>query len=852
MKKQFISNVGHALGLGSTAKKAVPASMKKRMLTWLLSSVPGLILNAQISGNGFFYSPATNYGYTSGVLSANATVPIANNTTFITTPGHIYYIGNNAKLCDYFYDGTNWQHGGQLEWDWVFANTAVSPVNDGEDVFFVGTDAKIYKCSWTSASGWHSTMLDAAQSKACDASFPIIFKEYGGTKRVLYVCATTNKVCYFYKSGSTWSYGGEMDSNVNSEPVRAGTRIISDGQNHVYYIGANTGRVHNYYWNGSAWADGVLSSTSQQVMAGTNLQFDGNELYYIGTNKYIYRMYWNTSGWNTVAISSAANAVACNFFTYHNNRIYYGEASGYMSGACSISCMEKVAGSWTGTSTQVINNGDFIAPASEINVLSNPIYFEGSSTNFFYSHQVSYKSLKDGKIHYCILDYALGDESYTPFWHNGGLNANAPAVSSNHSCIGYNADPNQKILFYPGTNGYMNFFTRKVKNLPAIANMHLTFQQEFNTPDPGLTQLNTDWNINWPWGSGGNYATNSSFYHADITHNCAIANGDLTLSTIQETGQGTEYGSANYTNDAITWDHPEQCTPITYNYTSQQVHTGGQNAAWSGCGPWHADQTFAQQGGVFEARLKIPRAKDAWPAFWFISNTGEIDFELGGNGKNLFCNSYKGTTISRMVGEPAVGYRFYDDYYTLAIKPTSTGITWYLNNEEIFQTSEINYYPTTPLIILVQQLKQDRNYTIPGFPTGFATNEINPSVNYLTVDYVRAYQYNSKPVHRENNEASFSDAPPSKYYADGKYKGIKVKTYPNPLDENGRLNLDLGNVYGKVTVELQNGLGQPVKSMTVENTSNTELDLSQVPSGMYFIKITCDKEKPVIKKVVKP
>ena len=818
---------------------------------WLLTSIPALSVDAQITGNGYFYSPATNYGYTSGVLSANATVPIANNTKFITTPNHIYYIGNNSKICDYVFDGTSWQHGGQLEWDWVFANTAVSPVNDGDDVFFVGTDSKMYKCSWTSTSGWHSTMLDASQSKVCDPAFPILFKEYGGAKKIMYVCATTNKVCYFYKSASTWYYGGEMNNNVNSEPVRAGTQIIFDGQNHVYYIGANTGRVHNYYWNGSAWADAVLSSTSPQVMSGTNLQFDGNELYYIGTNNYIYRMYWNTSGWNTVAISSAANAAACNFFTYHNNRIYYGETySTSIPGSCYINCLEKVAGSWTGTSTHITTN-DYIASTSEINVLSNPIYYEGSTTNFFYSHQVAYRSMQDGRVHYSILDFYLGDESTAPVWHKGLLNANAPIVSYNNSFIGYNSDPNQKMLFYPGTNGYMNFFTRKVKNPASRTNMHLTFQQEFNTADPGLTQLNADWNINWPWGSGGVYTNDISFYHSDITHNCAINNGDLTLATIEETGQGTEYGSANSTNDAIPWNHPELCTPITYNRTSQQMHTGYQNGSWSGCGPWHEDQKFAQQGGVFEARMKIPRAKDAWPAFWFISNTGEIDFELGGNGKNLLCNSYWNTSIARLVDEPAVGYRFYDDYYTLAIKPTSTGITWYLNNEEIFQTSETNYYPTTPLILLVQQVHVHRTYGISEFPTVFANNEITSFPNYLTVDYVRVYQNNTGPPDRMYNASAISDAPPSKYYTDGKLKEMKVKSYPNPVAEEGKLNLDLETIYGKVTIEIQNELGQSVKSLTIENTSNIELDMSQIQPGLYFIKITCDKEKPIIKKVVK-
>jgi len=824
-------------------------SMKKFILTLILGFGSGIILNAQISGNGSFFGQAKNYGYTSGVLSYNASVPIANNTKFVTTSGHIYYIGNNNKICDYVFNGTNWQGGGQLEWDWVFANPAVPLVNDGEDIFFVGTDSKAYKTIWN--GGWSSTLVDAAQVKLCDPGFPIAFGQYNGNKKIMYVCATTNKICNFYKYNNSWVYGGELNNDPNSQPVRVGTQIIFDGQNHVFFIGANTGRIHNYWWNGSGWFEGVLNGTSTPVMLGTNIQFDGNELYYIGTDARVYRMYWN-AGWQTQTISP--DQAWANFFVYHNNKIYYGDFAGMID--FKIRCIEKVGGNWTGTST-VITGTDKIAQWSEINVMSNPIYYEGSTTNFFYSHQVSYKSSIDGKVHYAILDFdfsssptALG-ESAPPTWHQGKLNSNAPGFSSNHTFIGYNSDPNQKMFFYPGTNGYINFFTRKVKNPATKFNMHLTFQQEFNTADPGLIQLKTDWNINWPWGSGHPYISGHSFYHNDITHNCAITNGDLTISTLQETGQGTEYGSANPANDAIPWNNSGACTPITYNYTSQQLHTGGQNSYWSGCGPWNAPGTFSQQNGLFEARLKIPRAKKAWPAFWFISNPVEIDFELPGNGKWLFCNSYANLDsnpntmeISRMVGEAAVGYRYYDDYYTIAIKPTSGGITWYLNNEEIFSTSETNYYPANPLILFVQQIQFD-HYSLWGpswFPSGYANNEVAVYPNYLTADYVRVFANDIF-----EGRAQLTTLPSSNRHM----KEINVVTYPNPIAKEGKLSVDLGTLYGKVNIDIQNGLGQFLKSVSFENTSTIDLDMSQNQSGLYFIKITCDNNKPVIKKVIK-
>lgn len=792
---------------------------------------------AQFLGNGYFFGQATNYGYTSGVLSQNATMPIAKNTRIITTPDHVYYLGHNRKICDYNYNGTNWQGGAQLDADWVFADTTVNPVNDGEDIFFVGIDNKMYHCVYNSA--WHSIPVDASQTKPCDNRFPVAFAQYNGNKKLMYVCATTNKICNFYKYNNAWVYGGELNNNASSEPVLVGTQIIFDGQNHVFYIGASTHRVHNYWWTGTGWSDGVLNATGAQVMAGTDLQFDGSDIYFIGADQMVYHLYWNGSAFVTAAISPA-DAIATKFFTYHNDKIYYGTSTSnsFFTNVPGIKCIERVGGTWTGAST-LLTGSDCLYASSDINVLSNPIYYEGSATNYFYSHQVSYKSMLDNRVHYVILDFDHGDETQPLIWHRGLLNTNAPGFSNSHTCIGYNSDPNQKMLFYPGINGYMNFFTRKVNNPASKPNMYGNFMQEFNAADPGLSDLDAHWNINWPWGSGAPYTLNNSFYHNDITHNCAVGDGNLLIASIQETGQGTEYGSANPANDAIPWYNPGACTPITYNYTSQELHTGGQNPNWSGCGPWHADPTFSQAGGIFEARLKIPRAKNAWPAFWFISDSVEIDFELGGNGKWIFCNSYS-TNIGRMVGEASVGYRYYDDFYTLAINPTGTGITWYLNNEPIAWTSEFGYYPVNPLAIFVQQIVQDRNNVGVSFPNQNAYNEVVVYPNFLTVDYVRVFQNNG---HR--------DAPPVTSATVQSRSLPELTAYPNPVGADGKVQVDFGNTYASSKLELINNQGEVLKAFTVDSASGATVDLSECRPGIYFVRISNAGQKPEVKKIVK-
>ena len=62
-----------------------------------------------------------------------------------------------------------------------------------------------------------------------------------------------------------------------------------------------------------------------------------------------------------------------------------------------------------------------------------------------------------------------------------------------------------------------------------------------------------------------------------------------------------------------------------------------------------------------------------------------------------------------------------------------------------------------------------------------------------------------------------------------------VKVYPNPT--NGIIQINRAETMGAITAELINAMGQSFFTHTISNDQQT-LDLSQVPAGMYVLKLT--------------
>ncbi|MBN2172950.1 MAG: T9SS type A sorting domain-containing protein [Bacteroidales bacterium] len=73
--------------------------------------------------------------------------------------------------------------------------------------------------------------------------------------------------------------------------------------------------------------------------------------------------------------------------------------------------------------------------------------------------------------------------------------------------------------------------------------------------------------------------------------------------------------------------------------------------------------------------------------------------------------------------------------------------------------------------------------------------------------------------------------------------------YPNPC--NGNLFIDLKEISGEAEISILNNEGNTLKKLNsnVQNERVIEIDLSDLPNSIYFLKLETD-EATIIKKIL--
>ena len=244
----------------------------------------------------------------------------------------------------------------------------------------------------------------------------------------------------------------------------------------------------------------------------------------------------------------------------------------------------------------------------------------------------------------------------------------------------------------------------------------LVWSDEFAQAD-GSSPDSAKWAYETGTGSGG-WGNNELEYYTSRTNNVRIENGQLVIEARQESYLGS-------------------------GYTSARLKTQGK-ASWA--------------YGRMEARMKIPRGKGIWPAFWMLGTNfpsagwptcGEIDI-LENIGSEL-------TTVHGTVHGP--GYSggngiggpyslpgnavFADDFHVYAVEWTTNQIKWFVDSQQYFSVTPANlpggatWVFTQPQYLLLN-LAVGGNW--PGSPNG---STVFPQ--RLTVDYVRVYAISNAP-----------------------------------------------------------------------------------------------------------
>ena len=165
-----------------------------------------------------------------------------------------------------------------------------------------------------------------------------------------------------------------------------------------------------------------------------------------------------------------------------------------------------------------------------------------------------------------------------------------------------------------------------------------------------------------------------------------------------------------------------------------QVHglryTSGMIASWG---------MFSQRYGVFEARMRLPKGRGMWPAFWTLNETGgwppEIDIMefLGHDTRTTWSVAHSrrnGTHVARSREIPHT-VDMTRDFHIFAVDWRPATLTYYIDNEAVLQV------PTphdmhSPMFLVLNLAVGGRWGGLPDAATVFP--------GYYEVDWVRVWQ----------------------------------------------------------------------------------------------------------------
>lgn len=277
----------------------------------------------------------------------------------------------------------------------------------------------------------------------------------------------------------------------------------------------------------------------------------------------------------------------------------------------------------------------------------------------------------------------------------------------------------------------------------------LVFSDEFNDDTLDLSK----WELQ-PWGQGGLYGNNGKNQEYNTLNNAIIQNGILNIVTKRETitAKAIDWMDA----DAILEDGLPNLRP--YFFTSSNI--------------WTKYQFYH---GKFEARIKIPRGKGFWPAFWTYRGNpwneidifefwneydiwGEFDpqqlakvqhmtvhYDYGNNADNMCHTKRSGVDCSQdfhiygMIWDEDKIQWFFDgvlirtDYRRFSILGQEIGCDVFANTSYL----QDKIYPEDPMNIILNLAIQYGNngQESPDESTVFP--------NQMEVDWVRYYQHNA-------------------------------------------------------------------------------------------------------------
>ena len=242
----------------------------------------------------------------------------------------------------------------------------------------------------------------------------------------------------------------------------------------------------------------------------------------------------------------------------------------------------------------------------------------------------------------------------------------------------------------------------------------LSWSDEFNGANGSAPDASK-----WTFDLGGNgWGNNELETYTNRSQNAQVLNGNLVITAAKETYAGTD--------------------GISRDYTSARLKTQG---------------LFAQSGGRFEARIKIPAGQGLWPAFWLLGNDvssngwptcGEIDImeNVGFQPATVYGTihgpGYSGGSGISSSKALTTG-KFADDFHIYAVEWEGTQIRFYVDGS-LYATRTPADLPNNGSVwvfdhpfFIILNVAVGVNW--PGAPDG---STVFPQ--QMLVDYVRVYR----------------------------------------------------------------------------------------------------------------
>lgn len=686
--------------------------MKTSMFKYLLTFLSMFLIGYDS------FSQDNNFGFTS------TKVPLTLQssklfTNMIATPIHVYYVAAyDSKIYDVVWDAPT------LTWipgsyplggaGCPAVKTGTNIVNYGEELFFVSAvDSKIYRLKWDPVNQWQGTIVNSVQVPVVGSR--IFLKTLAHGCEIYYI-GTGGKICKTTFNGSTWSTGAQVTTSQTMNAVSTSPLMVSATS--VYYIGSTDNKIYRVYWNGSSWTGGstALVAGSSAVRSLSNIVNENDDLdhlYYVNTSSQICELVLVSGSWTYNIISSGGNLVVsgtdivCSY-----GSVFYARSTDRS--------LWRVWKTGTWNNERLYIGAMPIVANSQMFVWANDIIEEGTLNTTFKSFHVFYPTFYATSPTIYKIDLLVYDDKRVPFtsfgcwdecdnnnngtghdlplpntdatyyegydcslynvggikpkeWYKGMVPAATYGISAYHMMAVYN-----KRFFYVGGDSKIYDFGRSPMNKENKTGWGSpSWQDEFN----GTSVNTTDWLLN-------DYVNAIYCYKFwNKPANATVSGGNL---NIVGHNVSSSPSTLPYHGIQTQWKDPSSCyaqlpgynatTQIYtidewFNYSSEIITTGDVGKP-------------RVKYGYLESRLKIPRGKGLWPTFFFYTGgrNEDINFEFQSNGKSVMTTLYHPTDPwYGAIMTYAVGYRFYDDFYTYALDWPSNGgnINFYLNNEWI-------------------------------------------------------------------------------------------------------------------------------------------------------------------------